>query len=42
MRCGMLAEKPGCQLHRDPQQGINTKRLIEINQTAASRFSIIN
>ncbi len=35
----MLAERAGVQLHRDPQQESNVKRLIEINQTAAAYFN---
>lgn len=35
----MLAEKAGVPLHRDPQMESNTKRLIEINQTAAAYFN---
>lgn len=34
----MLAERAGVSLHRDPQQESNTKRLIEINQTAAAYY----
>lgn len=34
-----LAERAGVILHRDPQQESNTKRLIEINQTAAAFFN---
>ncbi len=34
----MLAERAGVTLHRDPQQDSNTKRLIEINRTAAEYY----
>lgn len=34
----MLAERAGVTLHRDPQQESNTKRLIEINRTAAEYY----
>lgn len=34
----MLAERAGVQLHRDPQQESNTKRLIEINRAASDYF----
>lgn len=34
----LLAERAGVSLHRDPQQESNTKRLIEINQTAAAYY----
>jgi DNA primase len=35
----LLAERAGVQLHRDPQMESNTKRLIEINQTAAAFYN---
>lgn len=34
-----LAERAGVLLHRDPQQESNTKRLVEINQTAAAFYN---
>lgn len=35
----MLAERAGVRLHRDPQNESNTKRLVEINQTAAAFYN---
>ncbi len=35
----ILAERAGVSLHRDPQQESDSKRLVEINQTAAAYFN---